>query len=467
MKAADTAAYYADHPRARTTALAIIAIGSLLNPLMLSSVNVAVPDIGHELQADAVMLSWIPTAFMLASAACLLPFGKLADMYGRKLIYLGGMVLLTVGALAAAVAPTMEVLLAARVVQGVSSAMVFGTGTAILAGIFPARRLGSALGIYASAVYIGLTGGPWYGGLVTEALGWRMVFMLQVPVSLLVVVVTALVLRGEWKMEPRPRFDWQGALIFGAWASALVIGLSWLPSWRGAALSAGSVLLLTWFVRDQIGKEHPLVRLRALRANHVFSYSMLAAFFMYGANFPIVFLLSLYLQYIGGLNPGQAGALLIVQALMMAVMAPLAGRLADRFEARVLTTVGCIVVAGGFLWLTQLGHGSAQWVVVVGQLLVGTGFGFFSTPNTTAAMSAVKSGNLGVASALVNLARTIGNLIGMGIVMLIFALTIGRTQILPEEYDSLLFTVRCALALSAVYAMVGAYFCWSRGRTRQ
>ena len=188
---AATAAYYAEHPRARAGALAIICIGSLLNPLMLSSVNVAVPDIGAELEADAVMLSWIPTAFMLASAACLLPFGKLADMYGRKLVYLGGMATLTIGALAAALAPNMAVLLAARVVQGIASAMVFGTGTAILTGIFPPRRLGSALGIYASAVYIGLTGGPWYGGLVTEALGWRMVFALQVPVSLLVVLVTA------------------------------------------------------------------------------------------------------------------------------------------------------------------------------------------------------------------------------------------------------------------------------------
>jgi EmrB/QacA subfamily drug resistance transporter len=448
-------------------ALLVVCLGSFFSPLMMSSVNVAIPAIARDLQPDAVMVSWLPTSFMLAAAVCTLPVGKMADMFGRKRLYLMGMLLSSLGALLAALAGTIELLLGARLVQGAAGAMIFGPGAAVITSVYPPNRLGSALGLQAAAVYGGLMLGPWFGGLVTELFGWRWLFATQVPLFLLVALATLLFLRGEWKLDVRPRFDWSGAFIFGICACALVIGLSDLLSWAGAGLFGIGILGAAAFVYHQSVVVQPLVRVKALRANRIFSYSLVSALFMYGANFPIVFLLSLYLQYIAGLSPENAGRLLIVQAMVVAVMAPFAGRFADRFQPRNIATLGCFITSAGFCWMLLLGYGTPSWVVVVGQLIVGVGFACFSTPNSSAAMRSLTTGNVGVAAALLNLSRAFGNLICMGIVMLIISVNLGEAQIIPEQYDALLVSIHFALALAAAYGVLAAWFSWFRGTEKK
>ncbi len=465
--APDPTTFYHQHPGARQVVLLIVCIGSLFNPLMLSGVNVAVPTIAAELNAGAIAVSWLPTSFVLAAAALSLPIGKLADIYGRKRLYLLGILVSMLGGLMAGLADSMEMLLGARAVQGISGAMIFAPGAAIITSVFPAERLGSALGFQAAAVYVGLTLGPWVGGVVTEAFGWRWIFLSQVGLSLLILGGTVLFLKGEWKVEQRPRFDLPGSFIFAIAIGAFVLGLSRITTPAGLGFAGVGVIGGMAFVAHQLRVEHPLVRIRILRRNRSFSLALAASTLMYGASFPVVFLLSLYLQYIGGLSPAETGRILVVQALVMAIGAPLAGRLSDRILPRKLATGGCLVVAIGFLWLLLLDQRSPVWIVIVGQLVVGAGFACFSTPNNSSAMRALTTGNIGVAAALLSLSRTLGNLVCMGIVVLIMSLKLGDIPIESAPTDRFLASIHLALALAAGYALVAAYVSWMRVRRLQ
>ncbi len=463
MTPEQTAAYYRDSPRARRIALITISLGYFLNPIVLSSVNVAIPAITLDLHANAVMVSWLPTAFMLASVALLLPVANLADIYGRKRFYLIGMIALSCANLLAALSPNMSWLLLCRLLQGTASAFIFGTGMAMITTIFPPDQRGGALGVATGTVYVGLTLGPFIGGLVTEAFGWRALFVAQLPFSLLVIYLTLKNLKGEWVAETEERFDWLGSLLFAGWAVLLVFGLSQLPAIEGVAGVLAGIGMLVVFVHHQRRVEKPLINIKALRANRVFSYSLVSSVMMYASMFPLSFMLSLYLQYIGGYSPSTTGQIMIVQALVMAFAAPFSGRLSDRYEARIIATAGCLVVTLGFLLLCLLGIRSSLWLILTGQFFIGLGFGFFSTPNTNAAMGSLKLGRVGIASAVINLSRSMGNLLGMGLVTLLFSLNMGDEVIRPELYDNLLLALRMALIMAAAFTLVGAFYSFNRG----
>lgn len=463
MTPEQTAAHYRDSPRARRIALLTISLGYFLNPIVLSSINVAIPAITADLQASAVLVSWLPTAFMLASVALLLPVANLADLYGRKRFYLIGMTLLSAAHILAALSPNMIWLLACRLLQGTAAAFIFGTGMAMITTIFPPDKRGGALGMATGTVYVGLTLGPFIGGLVTDAFGWRALFLAQLPFSLLVIFLTLKNLKGEWFAETEERFDWLGSLLFASLAILLVVGLSKLPSIEGISSIFAGIGLLFVFVHHQGRVEKPLINIGALRANRVFSFSLIASVMMYASMFPLSFMLSLYLQYIGGLSPSVTGQVMIVQALVMAITAPFSGRLSDRYEARHIATAGCLTVTLGFVCLSFLGLESSVWLIIVGQLFVGLGFGFFSTPNTNAAMGSLRLGRVGIASAVINLSRSMGNLLGMGIVTLLFSLHIGSEVIRPELYGELLTALRTALIIAGCFTLVGAFYSYNRG----
>lgn len=428
---------------------------------------VAIPAIANDLQADAVLVGWIPTAFLLTTVVLMLPFGKLSDMYGRKRIYISGVITLSVASVLAAISPNIYWLIAARVLQGVGAAQTMGTGMAIITGVFPRESRGAALGMAATTLYIGLTSGPLLGGFFTQTFGWRSVFLFHLPFAAAVAVMTLWKLKGDWKSEEKPVFDWVGSVTFAGWAIAVLLGLSAMPSWQGGFTLLVALCFGVLFFYHQSRVEHPLVRVTAVRANRVFSYSLISAFLLYSATFPITFLLSLYLQYIKGLPPTTAGQLLIVQAVIMACLSPITGKLSDRYEPRLLTTFGCICVATGFALLLRVGFDTPTYYVPLSQALFGLGFGFFTTPNNNAALGSLTRAGLGIASAILNLSRTLGNMIGMGVVMMIIAIMLGDAVIEPSNYDQLLRAIRTAIGLSFCYSLVAAYYSFSRGKVQR
>jgi predicted MFS family arabinose efflux permease len=273
-------------------------------------------------------------------------------------------------------------------------------------------------------------------------------------------------LSGEWKNDQKTKYDWWGTFIFAVFASSLVYGLSIVPNSLGLVMLGLSAICLALFILHQSRSRRPLIRVQMFRENRVFSMSLTTSLLMYASNFPLIFLMSLYLQYVKDLSPSHAGQVILVQALSMAIMAPLSGRLADRFQPRVVATLGCVIVACGLLVLSCMNAQTSVTYITSSFLLIGIGFGLFSTPNNNAIMGAAKSHEVGAASASMNLARTIGNLLGMSLVNLMVHFYLGNAQFTPEQNPALIKTVEMALNMSLAFVVVACVISVLRGKSR-
>ena len=230
MTSNETQQYYRDNASARFSALIIVCIGSFLTPLALSAALVATPEIARDLNADAVLVSWIPAIFLLCNLITLLPSGRAADIYGRKRIFHWGSVIFLVASVGSGLSTSIETLLFFRGLQGVGAAMFFGNGFAIISSVYQSGGRGAALGWVVSCVYLGMSVGPLFGGWVTEHFGWHYVFLAMVPFVLLAIILTTIKLKGEWVSDTPQKLDWFGVLILGSWIVSLFIGLTNLPN---------------------------------------------------------------------------------------------------------------------------------------------------------------------------------------------------------------------------------------------
>jgi MFS family permease len=234
-------------------ALLVTTLSSLLTPMMASAVNIAMPAIARDFAMNAVSLSWVASSYLLAAAVFLLPFGRLADIVGRKRIFKIGMVIFSAASLLAGLAPEANVFLFARLLQGIGAAMIFGTGIAILTSVYPPQRRGWVLGINVAATYTGLSLGPFIGGLLTQYLGWRWVFLLTVPLGALILAAIWLKMPHEWADSRGEPFDWTGSLVYLLMLTAFMLGFTWLPRWAGVVLllaAAGALpLFMSWEAR--------------------------------------------------------------------------------------------------------------------------------------------------------------------------------------------------------------------------
>ena len=450
-----------------TVALIVVCLGSFIGPLGMASVNVAIPNLAADLHANAKMVSWLPTLFLLSSVVFMLPFGKLADNYGRKRIYTIGLALNAFTSLMCALGQQIEWVLFWRFAQGAASAMIFGTGVAILTSVTPSHKRGAALGLAAACVYIGLTLAPAIGGLLTEIWSWRAVFLFQVPLILFLLLLIKWGLKGEWKNDEVASFDWRGSFIFAVSSASLVFGFSSVPKLYGFLLLILSVITMIFFVYHQSRHHTPLIRVQMFRESRVFSMSLTTSLLMYGSNFPLAFLLSLYLQVVQGYGPAEAGQILLLQAFAMAILAPMSGRLSDKIQPRFLATIGCAIVACGFLVLSQMTTATGTTYIGGSLLLIGIGFGLFSSPNNNAIMGAVQDRELGVASASLNLARTIGNLLGMSSVNLLVHYYLGDNKIVAEQTPALMNTLSTAFYISLVSVIIATFLSGFRGKAER
>ncbi|MDO6563164.1 MFS transporter [Amphritea sp. 1_MG-2023] len=458
------ATFYQLNPNARWFVLASICITLFIVPMSMSGVNMALPAIAAALHVDAVWLSWITTATLWGSIVLLLPAGRVADMVGRKPIFMLGLMGFSLASLLVFVVDSVAVLLWVRVLQGLFSSLIFATAMAIIATVFSDNNRGSALGFASTSVYLGLTCGPLIGGWLTEHVGWQGVFWGPLLLAIVAIILAFIYIRNDHRSaQPTQPLDWLGSLIFVAIVTLLLFGLSGLPDVLSGVMLVVGMVLVVVFVRYQNRCQYPLVRFSLLASNRVMSRSLMASFMMYSANYPVLFLLSLYLQYLQALSPSEAGQLILIQALIMAVLAPIAGRLSDRYEPRLIATIGCLFFGIGFVVLMFLQADSPLNHVMIALCLLGVGFGLFSTPNNNAALGAVPKERLSIASALLNLARTSGNMFSMAIVMMLMSQFFAGEQIHPERYPDLLLVVQLGFASAAGYSFLAAWFSYSRG----
>jgi len=452
-----------DTEQTKKSALVIATLNSFITPFMGSSINVALPVIGKELQMDAVMLTWVATAYLLAVAVFLVPSGKLGDIYGRKKIFTMGIIVFTISSVFCAASFSTSMLVVFRVIQGVGNAMVFATGMAILVSVYPADERGKVLGINVAAVYIGLSAGPFLGGFLTQHLSWRSIFLFTIPFCLLILFLIFWRLEGEWADASGEKFDFLGSVIYGVAITGIIIGISLLPALKSIGIILGATIALGVFIKWELTAPYPVFEIRLFSTNRLFAFSSLAALINYAATFALTFLLSVYLQHIKALSPQATGLVLVAQPLVMAILSPWAGRLSDRIEPRIVATSGMAITAFGLALLSPLKPTTSLAYIVGCNVVLGLGFALFSSPNTNAIMGSVEKRFLGIASGAVATMRSLGMMLSMGISTVIFSIVMGRVKITQQQYPLLMKSIVAALVVFIILSIGGVWASIARG----
>ncbi len=447
----------------RRLILFIIVLTSFINPFLGAAINIALPAISREFSMGAVGMSWVSMAFLLTSAIFLVPLGKLADIRGRKLVFLTGNVVITVTSILCAISTSGGMLILFRAIQGIGSAMVFGTGIAIVTSVYPPNERGKAIGITVTSVYIGLSVAPFLGGLLTQYLGWRSIFYATVPFGLLIIWITLKNIREEWADAKGEKFDLSGSVIYLLSMSAFMFGFSRLPETSAIILAAAGLLGLVGFTIFEMKLKYPVFNMVLFTSNRLFALSNLAALINYATTFAITFLLSLYLQYILDLSPRDAGLILITQPAVMAIVASISGKLSDTHDPRILASSGMGIIVAGLIMLTFLKEDSSLTYLVVILVIVGFGFGMFSSPNTNAIMGSVGKKYLGIASATVGTMRLTGQMMSMGIATLILQLFIGNHPISAQYSPAFMTSMRTTFMVFVILCILGVLASLARG----
>ncbi len=441
---------------------------SFMTTFMGSSINLALPAMGNDLGSNAVITSWIITAYILASAVFLLPFGRLGDIKGRRKMYLTGAIMYSLFTLLVPLANSVEMVIGLRALQGLSAAMIFGTGMAILTAVYPPQRRGKALGYSVSVTYLGLSVGPVVGGMMNQHLGWESIFYASGLMGLAAVYGAYARLQGEWVGAPGERFDMLGALLYILGLLALLYGLSSLESSHWAVyLAIAGLILLAVFVKWELKIDEPILKIHMFKNNMTFTMSNLAALINYSATFAVTFLLSLYLQVVQGYSSQSAGLILLAQPLVMALLSPVAGRLPDQIEPRKVASLGMACSALSLFLFSFLQIDTSPVLLIGILILAGFGFALFSSPNSNAVMSSVNIRFYGIASSILGTMRLVGQAASMSVVTLLVTIFVGRVALNEAQPADLMIMLRVAFGIFTFLCLLGIAASLARGKVHE
>jgi EmrB/QacA subfamily drug resistance transporter len=419
------------------------------------------------------MLNWVATAYLLSSAALLVPFGRIADIYGRKKIFTWGIAIFTVSSLLCGIATSATMLISFRVLQGIGGAMLAGTSVALLTTVFPANERGKVLGIIVAAAYLGLSLGPVLGGILTQHLGWRSIFFLGAVLGSLVLGVVLWKLKGEWTGAKGERLDFAGSVIYVIGLVALVYGFTLLEEssgmWLGVGLIAGGVIGLSAFIWWEMRIRSPVLDIGLFRNSRAFTFSNLAALINYSATYAVTLLMSFYLQYrpINPFDAQDAGLILVAMPAVQAVFSPLTGRLSDRIEPRLIASAGMVLNTVGLTLFIFVNEETPLKLIIGNLILIGFGFALFVSPNTNAIMSSAPKTAYGAASATLATMRQVGMVLSMGVAMLMFTLNnIADVQITAEYYPLFQQSMKTSFTIFAILCFGGIFASLARGKVR-
>ncbi len=464
-------------------AFVALAIGLFTSVADLGSVTVALPTIANQFQTDLPTTQWVVIGYTLTISAFLLPMGRLADIAGRKTIYILGFLVFVAGALLAGVSPNIMVLIIAKVLQGIGAAMTQGTSMAMIIASFPSAERGKALGLQMSIVGAGGVAGPAIGGLLVGELGWRWVFF-GTAIMAAVAIAAALVIIDPKRIGQaagtRVRFDWAGAIMSTAALVVFLQAMTWAP-----ALGYGSPLIvaafaafaafLAAFVVHELRTPSPMMDVRLFK-RRLFTLGVLASYLNFLGMQSVRFLMPFYLQAVLGLTPTQVGLVIVPGAVGMMITGPLSGRLSDRFGWRWFTMGGLLTSVVGLLILSTLEPGSHLAIAVFGMILQSVGIGIFNAPNNSSILSAVEPGKYGVISGFLNLVRNAGNLCSLAVATAIVTATMGAlgyeptlASVAADGAEGVLgaFTsgLRVAYRAMVVVVLIGVVASAFKGRT--
>ena len=414
-------------PNAYWMAVAAVCVGAFMGQLDASIVAVALPTLQRTFHASVSAVTWVGLSYLVVLVATITAVGRLSDMVGRKLIYLYGFVIFIIGSALCGTAPSLPALDGFRVLQALGAAMLQANSVAIVVLAVPRRSLGTAIGVQGAAQALGLAMGPTVGGLLLAAGGWRLIFLVNVPFGILGTVAGLLFIPRSRQLQERVAFDWGGlalfvptvvgllsAISFGAregWSSPLIVGAF-----------AAAIVLGALFVARERAAAAPMLDFGLFR-RMPFTVGVTSGLLSYLVMFGVLFVVPFYLERGLGVGPGRAGLELMAMPVALGVVAPLAGRMADRIGARALTSGGMALVVAGLVELALARPGTTGFLVLLAA--VGAGLGLFTPPNNASIMGAAPPEQAGVASGILNMTRGVGTSLGLAVSALVFAVAGG------------------------------------------
>jgi len=443
---------------AQKATIFVVIITAFVTTFTGSALNLSIPAMGKEFGVSASMIGWVITGYMLTLAALSVPFGRLADITRKKLIFIPGLFIFSLSSLISAFARNFVIMIILRILQGVGGAMIFSTNMAILISAFPGSERGKVLGWSIAATYVGLSAGPVAGGVLNHYFGWRSIFILTFAISAMVFYTALRKLPAGGKNQDKPSFDILGNALYITMIVSVMYGFSAIAASKFAIAAIGlGIILLVWFIKHELKVDNPIMQIRLFTGNIAYAFSNIAALLNYGATFAIGYLLSIYLQVVMGYTSQIAGMILISQPLVMAVCSPYAGRLSDKISPFKLASFGMALCVLGLIIFIFINRDFPLWLIIAALVITGTGFGIFSSPNTNAIMACVEEKDYGVASSILATMRSIGHTSSMAVVTLIVSMYMGSSALADAEPDVLIKTMRTSFIIFAVICSVGVF----------
>ena len=454
----------------------LVAVSIFMSTLDSSIVNVALPYIMQEMVTDISTIQWVIVIYLLVVSSLLLTFGRLSDIKGRRLIYVAGFLVFTLGSFLCGVASTVSFLVTARVVQGAGASMLMACSPALIVDVFEKEQRGRVLGMIGAVVAAGLTLGPVAGGFILEYLSWRYIFYINIPIGIGATIAGVFVLKsipgGKGSREP---LDYVGSLTMMIGLSSLILGLTQASSWgilsfRFAGCLMMAVLAGIGFIINARRCAHPLFDLGLLKIR-LFVLPLATSGILFAALFTIVFMMPFYLTYPCGFSAGKTGGIMIVPFVFLLFISPVAGGLADRLGSRLLCFFGMVLLGLSLVSLIFLSPGMETLAILWRMALAGVGTALFVSPNNTTVMGAVPMARRGIASGATATARNLGMVMGVALATTIFTSSFthltqgaGLDNYTPAMVPYFMISFQKVMGFGAMIAFVGAGVAYARGK---
>ena len=459
-----------DRKVVQRTTLFIAMLTSFIFPFAGSSLNIAIPSIGSDFQVPATSLTWIVSAMMLTNIAINVPCGRIADLLGRRKVFNTGIILFCVAAFLGALAPNFWTLIVFRILQGMGGAMFVSTNIAILLDVYPAQQRGRVLGLSVMCTYIGLSLGPVLGGFITHYFSWKAIFVVTSVVTLIIFIVAII---SASKLPKTPATPSKGHGINPVsmilYSSAMLLFMYGFTVFGQHVYSyfflAAGIILLVIFAWHELRASSPIIEVRLFKGNPNFIFSNLSALLSYAATGAVGYIMTIYLVVVRGFQPDIAGLILIMQPVFMAIVSPIAGRLSDKRSPFIISSIGMGICALSMLLFLLLSEDTPLVFIVIDLIVVGFGFGIFSSPNTNAVMSSVAQKDFAVANSILSTMRLVGQLSSMAVITIIMYFTIGKALIEEAGTAGIMGTFHTTFIVFALVCMVGVLL--SLGRKRK
>ena len=444
-------------------ALIVAIVTNFVMPFSGTSLVVAIPSIGVEFRSDPAMLGWIMSAFILSATVLAIPFGKVGDIWGRRKLLFAGIAIFSIGAFAVVVAPTFEFIIMCRVLQGIGAAMLNASNLAILIDIYPNEKRGKALGMAVSSSYLGMSAGPFFGGLITSYFEWRIIVVLIGLIAAFAFAVAIFRLPKQAGLildEDRDKkVNLVSILLYMFSIMTLMYGFTTFGQNVASYvfLAVGLILVLVFVWRESRVK-NPIIEVRLWKNNANYIFLNFAALLSYSSTYAVGYLLSIYLQMVKGYSPDITGIILIISALTQALFSPFAGKLSDKKSPYKISTIGMVICVAALISFSFIGESTSLVQIIIGLVVVGLGVALFTSPNTNAILSTVESGDYGMASSILSTMRNIGQMSCMAIASIVFFVSFGKTPIDEVSTSGMSDSIKILFVIFVVLCVLGTFF---------